>query len=257
MTQFYDTIARFYDAENLEMTDDLPFYSDLADIYGGPILDVGCGTGRVMLHLVQEGHACVGVDTSPQMLERAQRKVETTFPDLQNLATFIQGDIVSHRATTPYRMILLPYHTFMHFQDQPTQLAVLKQLVANLADDGVIVFDLPNAGEAFATQDEHTIALDRTFIDPESGHLIMQQSVSILNRVTQQLQITWIYDEVAPNGTLKRTVAPLTLRYVFYSELQLLAALCGLDCIEVYGDYDHQPFEDGSPRMLVIAQKRS
>lgn len=255
MTQFYDTIARFYDAENLEMTDDLPFYSDLAEIYGGPILDVGCGTGRVMLHLVQEGHVCVGVDTSPQMLERAQRKVETTMPDLMGLATFVQGDIATHQASTPYQMILLPYHTFMHFQDQATQLAVLRQLVANLADDGVVVFDLPNAGEAFATQDEHTIALDRTFIDPESGHLIMQQSVSILNRVTQQLHITWIYDEVAPDGTLKRTVAPLTLRYVFYSELQLLTALCGLECIEVYGDYDHQSFEDGSPRMLVVARK--
>ncbi|PJF40401.1 MAG: class I SAM-dependent methyltransferase, partial [Chloroflexi bacterium] len=62
MSGFYNTVARFYDAENQDKTEDLLFYSELADEYGGPILDVGCGTGRVMLHLAQEGHTIHGID---------------------------------------------------------------------------------------------------------------------------------------------------------------------------------------------------
>lgn len=254
MSEFYDAIARFYDAENLEMTDDLPLYSNLAEVYGGPILDVGCGTGRVMLHLAQEGYACVGVDTSPQMLARAKRKADSLLGPTDQVK-FVHGDIAEHRATTPYQMILLPYHTFMHFQEQAEQLRVLKQLAANLAEGGVIVFDLPNAGEAFSTQDDNAIALERTFIDPDTGHLIMQQSVSVLDRVAQRLHITWIYDEVCSDGTLRRTVAPLMLCYVFYNEIKLLLAANGLECVEVYGDYDQSPFQDGSSRMIVVASK--
>lgn len=256
MTEFYDAIARFYDAENLEMTDDLPLYSDLAEIYGGPILDVGCGTGRVMLHLAQEGYECIGVDTSPEMLERGKRKAEALL-GTANQVQFLHGDIAEHKASTPYKMILLPYHTFMHFQDQAEQLRVLHQLSLNLADDGVIVFDLPNAGETFSTQDDHAIALERTFIDPETGHVIMQQSVSVLDRVTQKLHITWIYDEILSDGTVRRTMAPLELCYVFFNEMNLLLSANGLKCVEVYGSYDQEPFMDGSPRMIIVAQKAS
>ena len=61
---FYEPIARFYDAENAEMTEDLALYSAVLAEYGGPVLDVGCGTGRVMLHLATEGARVVGIDRS-------------------------------------------------------------------------------------------------------------------------------------------------------------------------------------------------
>ncbi len=253
MTEFYDAIARFYDAENLEMTEDLNLYSVLAASYGGPILDVGCGTGRVMLHLAQEDYACVGVDTSPQMLALGEQKI-AGLPSVAANVRFVRGDIVTYTGDNPFNMILLPYHAFMHFQTQAIQIAVLQQLKANLAPEGVIVFDLPNAGEAFSTQDDNTIALERMFIEPHSGHLVMQQSLSVLDRVTQQLHITWIYDETLKDGTLKRTLAPLTLRYVFYTEMLLLLRLTGLECIDVYGDYEQGPFEDGCERMIIVAQ---
>ncbi len=254
MSTFYDTIARYYDAENAEMTDDLALYSELAEEYGGPILDVGCGTGRVMLHLAQEGYDCVGIDTSAAMLARARRKV---IPSLAKHVELIEGDVMAHEALGHYRMILLAYHAFMHFETQEQQLTLLKLLARNLAEEGVIVFDLPNAGIAFNSLDDQTITLERTFIEPESGHLVMQQSVSIIDRVTQHLYVTWIYDEMFENGTVHRTLAPLTLRYVFNNELQLLLAASGLRCQEVYGDYDRLPLIDGCPKLIALAVKQS
>lgn len=252
MTEFYDAISRFYDAENLEMTDDLNLYSALAERYGDPILDVGSGTGRVMIHLAQEGYTCVGVDTSPQMLARGEQKV-SSLPDVAARTRFVLGDILTYHSKQPFGMILLPYHTFMHFQTQQLQLGVLHQLARNLAEGGVMVFDLPNAGEAFATQDEHSISLERTFTNPDTGHLVMQQSVSTLDRVRQLLEITWIYDEIDDHGIVHRTVAPLTLRYVFFSELTLLLKIAGLSVLNVYGDYEFGPFYDGCERMIVVA----
>lgn len=256
MTEFYDSISRFYDAENLEMTEDLHLYSLLAEMYGEPILDVGCGTGRVMLHLAQEGYSCVGVDTSAQMLARAEHKI-VDMPEIASRSRFVLGDIESYNGDDLFRLILLPYHTFMHFQTQEQQLRVLHQLAKNLAPGGVMVFDLPNAGEAFATADEYTISLERTFTDPETGNQVMQQSVNHLDRVKQLLHIQWIYDEIGVDKVVRRTIAPLTLRYVFYSEMCLLLTATGLEVLNVYGDYEQGPFMDGCERMILVAQRQS
>lgn len=255
--RFYDTIARFYDAENLEMTEDLPLFSELAADLGDPILDIGCGTGRVMLHLAREGYRVTGIDHAAEMLARGERKLDRQ-PDLKPLVRFVQGDVLDPALGATlgerFKLVLVPYNGFMHFHTQADQLAALKQCAAWLAEDGQIVLDLPNAGDAYATEDDPGIVLERMFTEPESGHLVMQQSSSEIDRAAQMLHITWIYDELASDGAVRRTVAPLHLRYVFPAELDLLLAAAGLQAVEVVGDYDLMPFGNGSPRLIVIAE---
>ncbi|MBN1679854.1 MAG: class I SAM-dependent methyltransferase [Anaerolineae bacterium] len=254
--QFYDTIARFYDAENENMTEDLPLYRALVDQTGDPVLDVGCGTGRVMLHLAQAGYRAVGLDRSEAMLVRGERKLDM-MPDLKPLVTFVRGDALDAELADRFKLILVPYNGFMHFNEQDDQLAALRRFAQVMAGDGLLVLDMPNAGESFGTQDDGALVLERTFVEPESGYLVMQHSVSTLDRITQQLSITWIYDEVRGNGAVHRTLAPLLLRYVFPGEMDLMLAVAGLRRVETYGDYDRCPFEDGSPRMIVLAERDS
>jgi len=97
--------------------------------------------------------------------------------------------------------------------------------------------------------------LERTFVEPDSGHTVMQHSVSMIDRAAQQLHITWIYDEIAADGLVRRTVAPLLLRCVLPGEMDLMLASAGLRRVQTYGDYMREPFVDGSPRMIVLAQK--
>lgn len=251
--QFYETIARFYDAENRDMTDDLELYSELAAETGSPILDIGCGTGRVMLHLAQEGHRVVGIDYSEAMLARGRRKLGL-MRDLESEVAFVHGDALQTDLDQRFKLIIVPYNGFMHFNEQAHQITALRRFRALLDAGGLLVLDLPNAGEAFGTQDDGAVVLERMFTEPESGHLVMQQSVSSLDRIAQQLHVTWIYDEVAANNTVQRTLAPLVLRYVFLGEMDLLLAVTGWRCVAVYGDYDRAPFVEGSPRMIVLAE---
>src|SRR5262245_36474419 len=106
---FYDTIARYYDAENEDMTDDLELYSHFAEQTGGPILDVGCGTGRVMLHLASEGYSVAGIDISKAMLDRGRRKLKNRV-DLHDLVTFHEGNALSYALPDTYALILIPYN---------------------------------------------------------------------------------------------------------------------------------------------------
>jgi hypothetical protein len=165
-----------------------------------------------------------------------------------------QGDVLTYSLERQFRLTLVPYNGLMHFHDQETQLAALRRLRAWTADDGLLVLDLPNAGEVFATQETDAVMMERTFLEPESGHMVMQQSFSYLDRTQQLLRVTWIYDEITADGVVKRTFAPLVLYYYFFSEVKLLLQMAGFDVEAVYGDTDYGPFEDGCERMIVFAR---
>jgi SAM-dependent methyltransferase len=256
MPGFYATIARFYDAENADKTDDLAFYSELAAEYGDPILDVGCGTGRVMLHLAQEGYRVHGIDNEAAMLDRAKLKLDTAPHILRDRLTFYLGDVLTHDLEERFKLVLVPYNGLMHFHKQETQLALLIRLRRWTLPDGLLVLDLPNAGETFASQDTEAFTLERMFIEPDTGHLVMQQAVSVLDRAEQLMRVTWIYDEITGDGAVKRTIAPILFRYYFYPEVQLLLSHTGFEVQSLYGDVDGSPFEDGCPRMIVLAKPK-
>lgn len=254
MTGFYSTIIRYYDAENADKVDDIGLYLELAQEHGGPILDVGCGTGRVMFPLAQAGYELHGIDNDEAMLERAGERLRDEYPHLQRSVHLHMGDVRTFDAMpSKFNLTLVPYNGLMHFHDQETQLNVLRRLREWTADDGLMVLDLPNAGDVFGTQDTEAVIFERTFLEPESGHMVMQQSVSTLDRTSQLLRVTWIYDEITADGTLKRTFAPLTLYYYFYNELRLLLSATGFEIDAVYGDAEYGPFEEGCERMIVLA----
>jgi SAM-dependent methyltransferase len=254
MPGFYSTIVNYYDAENTDMDDDIPFYMQLAEEYGGPLLDVGCGTGRVMFPLAQAGYQVHGIDNEQAMLDRAEEMLGHQ-PQLKPLMHFHYGDVTTYsEMNEKFALTLVPYNGLMHFLDQEQQITVLRQLRQWTRDDGLLVLDLPNAGPVFGSQDTEALTLDRTFLEPVSGHMVMQQSVSVLDRTDQTMRITWIYDEITDDGTLKRTVAPLILYYYFLSEIKLLLKLTGFEIDEVYGDLDQGPHSDAADRMIVLAR---
>lgn len=252
MTGFYATIARYYDSEHHDKTEDFPLYAELAEEQGDPILIIGSGTGRVALHLAGLGCTVHGIETERAMLERAHAKLDAQ-SELAERVVFHEGNALKIPLDVRFKLVIIPYNTLMHFHTQDDQLALLKRIRGWLDDDGVLVMDLPNAGEAYAALDSGAVTLERTFLDLDTGHLVMQHSVSELDRVTQMMHVTWIYDEITGEGVVKRTVAPVANRFFFYPELRLLLTQTGFTDIEVYGDVDYTPFEDGCPRMVVLA----
>ena len=252
MSAFYTTVARFYDAENSDKTDDLAMYSRLASRAEGGILDVGCGTGRVLLHLAKAGHSAHGIDSDRAMLDRLEQKLKAS-PQLRQRISTVYGDVVTQGWSREFGLILLSYNVLMQFHDLDEQVALLQNLRRFLASGGTLVIDLPNAGPAFASEDSDALNLERSFLDPDTGHLIMLQSVSYLDRANQILSVEWIYDEIDGEGVVKRLMAPHRLRYFFLPELRLLLERCGFALSSVLGDVDGAPYDADSERMIVHA----
>lgn len=245
----YSLLSRYYDLENAEFTEDLEFWIELAEEYGGPVLELGCGTGRVLLQLARRGLPITGVDNSPEMLARLEEKLSAARP-FSPAPQLLNSDIQSFSLNTQYALALLPFNTFMHLLTLEAQAAALTNIRKHLATGAPLVLDVVNPVQAYAAE-EQGLTLERSFADGE--RTVQQFSQIRLERAAQLAHITWLYDSVGPAGDVQRLTVPLTLRYTFPAEMRLLLEKCGLTLTHLWGDYDRTPFSDDAPRMLVVA----
>jgi SAM-dependent methyltransferase len=247
----YAPIARFYDLENAEFTEDLSCWVELARRQGGPVLELGCGSGRVMLHLAREGFEVTGVDSSPAMLALARRRLalqKTIAPRI----TLREGNFTGLRLGKTFPLILLAFNTFAHMTEPSDARAALETIAAHLAPGGQAALALPNPIPIYGDPPEGLV-LERSFRDEARNVTIQQFSSLRADRAAQLGHITWIYDEIDSAGTLTRTTVPMTLRYFFPNELSVLLEQAGLHLAHLWGDYDGSPFVEDSPVLIAVA----
>jgi SAM-dependent methyltransferase len=242
----YEKLARFYDLEHADLTADLVFFLHFARQADGPVLEVGCGTGRLLLPLIEAGIDVTGVDVSPAMLALARRK-------LDDRAALLEGDMRTIALDRRYALIIVSINTFMHLHSTAAQLAALINLAHHLQPDGRLIIDLP-AGDELAHQDpDSRLTLEKRFLDPATDHQILKLVASRIDWATQQQELTYMFDELIPDGRVRRTVVPMTLRHVFRYELELLLERAGFRLEALYGDYDLSAYGEGGPRMIAVA----
>jgi SAM-dependent methyltransferase len=249
----YESLARFYDLENADRADDLPLWADLARETGGPVLELGCGSGRVALHLAREGFEVVGVDSSPAMLDLAKARL-THQPRTAKRVELLLEDFTRLQMARVFPLILLPFNTFSHLLESPDQSAAMQVIAAHLHEDGLAAMELPNPAAALSVAAEGLV-LEQTFRDEDRGMSIQQFSSLRVDRLAQRGRITWIYDEIDAGGAVHRTTIPMTLRYFFPGEMRLLMEAAGLQILHLWGDYDRSPLTEESPTMLVVGQR--
>ncbi len=249
----YEQMARFYDLVNADLTEDLPFWLGLAAERGGPVLELGCGSGRVLLQLAREGQRAVGVDNSPAMLARARARLAQR-ADLQQHVTLVEQDVRALALEERFPLAILPLNTFAHVLTFDEQRTTLIRVREHLAPGGWLALDIPNAAEVYAAP-TGGLTLERTVRDEAHNVELMEFSMLALDRSGQLGHITWIYDELARDGTLRRTRVRMTLRYTFPGEMRALLELAGLKLVSLFGGYQRELFDDGSLRMLVLAER--
>jgi SAM-dependent methyltransferase len=136
----YTFIARSYDAEYGVIRDpsgDGAFYADLARETGGPILELGCGTGRVLLPIARGGEECVGLDASAAMLDVLRAKGPP--PNL----TLVEAPLTAYDlGAARFRLIFAAFRVFQHLCTVEEQLVALACVHRRLAPGGILAFDV-------------------------------------------------------------------------------------------------------------------
>lgn len=251
----YDPIARFYDLEHHDLTDDLLMYENFARRCGSPVLELGCGTGRVALHLARAGFLVTGLDTSLGMLTIAREKIARA--GLKKRVRLVEADLTDFALDERFAMVTLAINTFMHFLTVADQVRVLTVARRHLQPDGLLIVDLPRAESSFLPDTGEHLMLNQPLTDPESGQTILKLVAATLEPATQRRHLTLAYDETDTEGAVRRTVTSFTVRYFYRYEMELLFDKAGFAVEALYGSYALDAYENDSERMIFVAQPLS
>lgn len=253
MTDF-DRFARFYDLDYEPFQDDVPLYLGFAERTGGPLLELGCGTGRLLVPLARAGFEVTGVDMSTAMLEIARRKV--TSARLTDRVTLVQADMREIQLTQRFRLAFVAINSFMHLTALEDQLAALRAVHRHLLPGGLLIVDVDNPSPQALQEADGRVELHGRWFDPETGATVLKSSSRTLDAAHQLQDVLFIYDEVFPDGQVRRTLAPFQARYLYRFEGELLLDKAGFTPEHVYGSYDLDPYESASERMIFVARRR-
>ena len=237
---------------------DLDFYLEYAHAAGGKILELGCGTGRLLIPIAAAGYEIVGLDLSEHMLARCREKLARQPAAVQARARTLQGDMTAFDLGETYALITVPFRAFQHLLPVEEQLACLRCAHEHLDRGGKLILDLfqvnlrylVDPASAEEKQDFSGVAL------PGGRTLRRTHRVAGWHRAAQYNDIEMIYYVAHADGHTERLVQAFPFRYFFRYEVQHMLARCGYRVAELFGDFDRRPLRDDSPEMIFVAEKR-
>ncbi len=241
--QYYD--GRHYDAR-VEYREDIPFWLKKAHRYGGPILELGCGTGRVSIELARAGFEVVGLDIEESMLAQARCKSR----ELQLDVEWIKADCRNFELGRSFKLIIFPFNSLSHIVDQEGIESCLACVSHHLEHRGRFIFDLHNPRLDILMRNPNKRYPHSRYEDPDGhGEIVVTES-NQYDRASQVNTITLFY--TMPNG--REETAQILSRMFFPQELDLLLRSSGFLIEEKFGDFDETPFTSESPKQIVICR---
>ena len=229
----YDVYAQFYDLEFGDLAADLLMIQQFAARCGSPILELACGTGRVLMPLARDGYQVTGIDVSPAMLEIARHKVESE--ELSDRVTLVEQDMRELDLPDRFQLAFGAINSFMHLLNTEDQLAALARIRDHLNPGGVLLLDLFNPDLSRLLDFRGQVALDKVSVEPETGHRVMRFRTETVDLAQQTIRTTFIADRLDDEGHIQRTVFPFSVRYLFRYELELLLRHAGFEVEAIYG----------------------
>jgi SAM-dependent methyltransferase len=248
----FDALARYYDWEHADYDVDVPLYQDFARRTGGPILELACGSGRLMAPLLELGERVVGIDSSGPMLQRAREALDGA--GLLRRAALHEADVRRLALDERFQLAIYGLDSFGLLLSVDDQLAALNRIWQHLEPGGLLILDLSNGnGRGAEPTDELVLQYDGT--DPETGRPLSKWTARSTDHGEQIDHYTYFYDEIGEDGLVRRSTVRLDLRYFGRFELEHLLTQADLVPEAFYGSYDLAPYAAGSERLIAVAAR--
>lgn len=224
------------------------FYRAEAGRSGGQVLELGCGTGHKLIPIASDGHPCMGLELSPDMLAEAQRKADERGVDVE----WVQGDMREFDLGRTFDLVFIAANSLLHLHEAEDLVDCFRSVRRHLAPGARLIFDVFNPSVRMLAQADgvrrRRDAL--SFVDPDRGLV----HVDVAETYDAAAQVTHARWYCSTDSEADFVVAPLEIRSIFPQELPLLLSLGGLRVVERFGDWTRGPLAADAALQLFICE---
>jgi ubiquinone/menaquinone biosynthesis C-methylase UbiE len=252
MDSEYDQWADMYDVVYSYVRSDIPFYVETVKRHGGPVLELGCGTGRVTVPIAEAGVEIVGMDISKSMLDVAKTNLAESSAE-NGIASLVYGDMSDFSLGQSFSAIIVPFRGFLSLLTTEEQTRSLDCISRHLSPGGHLVFDVFVPDLDMLVQEEDILYHLRDVVDHRTGQRVVLWNRSRYDNHQQIIEVTVIGDVLSGLGDVERRFyRDFRIRYVHRWEMHHLLTTCGFEVLEVFGDFNKDAFDEFSTEMIWV-----
>jgi SAM-dependent methyltransferase len=251
-TGFHDPLfVQFYEETDNTRLTDVPFYTERAKEAEGPVLEAGCGSGRLLIPILQAGVEAEGFDASPVMLEELTKKMSRLGLHAHVWESRMQG---AELEPGKYALIICAFNTFLHNLTHQDQLETLRRFHAALRPGGRLLIDITNpfnfdifSTRAFAKTFEASLFDPRTDSETTIWRWFERDLIHQIGTYHRE------YDRTSSAGVTSQTTS-VQFRWTYPEEMHLLLEQTGFHDIQVFGDFGGEPLTEEAEMQLWDAR---
>jgi SAM-dependent methyltransferase len=248
---FYDQVVPYRDRT------DVGFYLDAARESGSPVLELGCGTGRILIPTARAGIDITGLDGSPRMLSLCRERLAAEPAGVQSRVQLVQAPLTAFDLGRSFRLVTIPFRPFQHLLTVDDQLACLACIRRHLAPEGRLVFDLFNPSIDAIVNSPVGVEMNHEpeFTTPDGRRVIRCNKTIEQDRYNQVGHHELIYNVTHPDGRTERLVHSFALRYLFRFEAEHLLVRAGFQVEQIYAGPDKSAYGSRYPGELFFVAR--
>lgn len=228
----YDDPA-YYGRAYARRSSDVDYYTDLASRVRGPVLEYGCGNGRISLAMARVGVPVVGVDLSRAMLDDLAERLAAEPAEVRGRVRLIEADMRTLELDERYALVICPFNAFLHLYERSDVEAFLARVAAHLAPGGRFVFDVSMPDPSELARPAGKLYRARPFVYPGMGRVRYGERFEY----DPLRQLLFVSMEFEPESGAPSFATPLVHRQFYPRELEALLHYNGFEIVEMVGDF--------------------
>ncbi len=255
----YGLLAKYYDAAYDAKADlvDLDFYLDLAKKNGGPVLEIGCGTGRVLTPIARAGLDIWGVDVSAAMLAILKQKIRVEPEAVKARVRVAEGDMRRFDLGVQFPLAIMPFRAMQHMATVDDQIAALATAKRHLSGDGLLVFDVFNPKLDLIAAGVGSEIREMAWQSGENEETVRFFRKEAVDTVNMSFSGSFIFRVYRDGRLVSEEEDRFEMSFYTYPHLQLLFRAVDLEVIDAYGSFDKKPLAHGAAEMIFALKRAS
>jgi len=258
--EYSDFVAEYYDhVVPYRTRPDIGFYVEMGQKTGGPVLELGCGTGRVLIPMARAGLEIMGLDISPAMLSVCVEQLAREPEELRSRVHLIQGDMRSFDLGRLFALVTIPFRAFQHLLAPEEQLDCLRCIHRHLSASGLLILDLfnPSMERLGSGQLPEEFCTEPEFEMPGGRKVVRRHRQLERDLHHQVIAAELVYEVTHADGHSESLVQRFPLRYFFRYEAEHLLARAGFAVETVYADFEKRPYGSSYPGDMIFVARKS